>query len=176
MEQIQRIAKAISELGMLVSIIVIVAMTALILTEVVLRTFFASSTYIMDELIGYGVAAASFMALGNSLASGGLIRMNLVIGRLDPEGVVRRWVEITCIAFGLFAGGMALFYFARNMVRNYTRGYVSETIAQVPLWIPELFMVLGLGIFVLQLLAYLLEVFSRKANLSAARAVDLSSE
>ena len=172
----QRFAKAVSDAGMLVSVAVIVGMTLLVLTEVVLRTFFASSTYIMDELVGYGIGAASFMALGHSLSRGGLIRMNLVISRLDPEGLARRLVELMCIGFGLLASGIALVYFAKNAIRSYVRGYVSETIAQVPLWIPESFMVMGLGIFLIKLVAYLLRVASGGADLSIGRAVDLSAD
>ncbi len=176
MERLHRFCDRMSDLGMAASVAVVVAMASLILTEVTLRTLFATSTYVMDELIGYGIAAASFLALGQSLARGGLIRMNLLIGRMRPGGPLRAAVEVVCVAFGLFATGMALFYFARNMVRNYVRGYVSETIAQVPLWLPEVFVVAGLAIFLLQLFSYLIRILTGSADLDAERAVNLRSD
>ncbi len=168
--------RRISDAGIYVSAMIIVGMVVLIVVEVVLRNFFASSTYMMDEMVGYAIAAASFMALGQALARGTLIRMNLLLAVLPPEGVPRRVLEVFCIGFGLTGTGIAAFYFLKNATRSFTRGYVSETIAQVPLWIPEAFMVLGLGIFFLQLLSYLFVVLSGKADLSSSRSVELGSE
>ena len=164
-----------SDAGGVVSAIVIVAMAGLILVEVTLRSLFASSTYIMDEMVGYGVAAASFMALGHSLSRGGLIRMNLLLAQLSPTGLPRRILEVCCIGFGLVGTAIAGFYFARNAYRSFSRGYVSETIAQVPLWIPEAFMVAGFSVFFLQLLSYLLQVLAGEADLSSERSVELGS-
>ncbi len=171
-----KLARILSDIGMAASIVVIVAMALLILVEIVLRSFFASSTYVMDELIGYGIAATSFLALGQSLAKGTLLRMNLLIGAVNPESRFRTAIEIFCALCGMIGAGTALFYFARNVIRSYERGYVSETIARVPLWLPELFMVVGLAIFLVQLLSYFARIVSGQVDMSTANEADLRLE
>lgn len=161
---------------MAAAIVVLLAMTAMILTEIVLRTFFDSSTYAADELVGYGIGAMSFLALGQSLDRGTLIRMNLLISALNPKGIARVVIELLCVTFALGSGGIAFSFFLRNVIRNYQRGYTSETMAQVPLWLPESFIVVGLGIFLLQLFSYLLRVSTRSVDYSMERASELGHE
>ncbi|WP_282604345.1 TRAP transporter small permease [Pelagibius sp. Alg239-R121] len=171
-----RFAFVLSLIGMIGAVIVLLAMTGLILTEVVLRTWYASSTHMADELVGYGIGAMSFLALGQSLEKGTLIRMNLLISWLRPKGPVRFAVELLCIGFGLFSCGMAFWFFTRNVLRNYERGYVSETVAQVPLWLPEAFISIGLAILLVQFLSYFLRVLSGEIDLSSEKAAELGIE
>ena len=176
MTWIHRLSTFINRLGMLVAVLILLVMTGLILTEVVMRTFFAASTHMADELVGYGIGAMSFLALGQSLEKGTLIRMNLLLASLSSKGRVRWFLEIVCICFGIFSCGMACWFFTRNVLRNYERGYVSETVAQVPLWLPESFVSIGLGILLLQFLSYLLKVLMREADLSSKKAAELGLE
>jgi TRAP-type C4-dicarboxylate transport system permease small subunit len=150
----------LSNLGMAVSVIIMVAMVGLVLAEVIARNVFATSTFIMNELVGYGVAGMTIIALGNALENGALIRMNLVLIALKPQGLARRALEVISIGTAMLAAGIALWYFLRSVLRSYDRGYTSETAAQVPLWIPEAFMVAGLAIFLLQLLSYLIRLLA----------------
>ena len=176
MNHFHRFTSLLSSLGMIVAVIILLAMTGLILTEVVLRTFYAASTHMADELVGYGIGAMSFLALGQSLEKGTLIRMNLLLTRLSNRGRTRWLVEIVCILFGLFSCGMAFWYFTRNVLRNFERGYVSETVAQVPLWLPEAFLSAGLAILLLQFTSYLILVLMRQADLSSEKAAELGLE
>jgi TRAP-type mannitol/chloroaromatic compound transport system permease small subunit len=54
----------------------------------------------------------------------------------------------------------AAYFFWFSIQRNWERGATSETVAAVPLWIPESFALLGLTILSIQLLAYLLRVLA----------------
>ena len=67
-------------------------------------------------------------------------------------------VELVCIGacFSVFA--LIWVNFWNSIVRNFNRGTVSETVAEVPMWIPEGLLLLGLTIFLLQLLAYAIRV------------------
>ena len=163
-------------LGMLAAVAILLCMTGLILTEVVLRTFYASSTHMADEIVGYGIGAMSFLALGQALEKGTLIRMNLLLANMNGDSLARRVVEIICILFGIFSCGIAFWFFTRNVLRNYERGYVSETIAQVPLWLPESFISAGLAILLLQFVSHLLRVLANEADLSSEKAAELGLE
>lgn len=143
--------------GAFMAAIAVVAMLGHILLEVVLRSVFNTSTYVLDEFVGYGVAASTFLGLGYTLQNGGLIRVNLVLARLHNRAI-RQMVELVCIGacFSVFA--LIWVNFWNSIVRNFNRGTVSETVAEVPMWIPEGLLLLGLTIFLLQLLAYAIRV------------------
>lgn len=160
MRMFHRAVRALSDLGMALSVIVMIAMTLLILAEVVARNRFQTSTFVMNELVAYGVAAMTMIALGHCLETGTLIRMSMLISMLRRTSLLRRAVEVVAVLLALTTTGVALRYFLRSVERAYSRGYVSETAAQIPLWIPEAIVVAGLGILMLQLLSYLLRLLS----------------
>ena len=66
-----RCARILSVVGAVAAGIILLAMTFHILAEIVLRTLFLGSTFVLEEMIGYGVAAMSFLGLGYALNSGG---------------------------------------------------------------------------------------------------------
>ena len=153
MNAFQRITYALSTLGAWLACAILVGMVGHILVEIVLRTLFDSSTYVLDEFVGYGVAATTFLALGYSLEQGTLIRVNLLLGRL--EGATLRVFEAGAALAALFVVAVLIRFFWQGVSRSWERGRVSSSIAEVPMWIPEGLVLLGLGIFWLQLLAYL---------------------
>lgn len=154
MRAFQTVVYAISRISAFLACVILIGMVGHILYEIVLRTFFASSTYVLDEFVGYGVAAATFLTLGYALENDSLIRVNLLISRL--EGRSRRALEAISAVATLFAITVLIRFFWISVARNWTRGRVSSSIAEVPMWIPEGLVLLGLCVFWLQLLAYLL--------------------
>jgi TRAP-type C4-dicarboxylate transport system permease small subunit len=145
---------AISRMAAAVACLTLLYMVGHILYEIVLRYAFASSTFVLDEFVGYAVAATTFMALGYSLEHGSLIRVNLVIGR--TSGRARRALEAISAIGALAVVSLLAWFFWLRVIRHWTRGTVSSSIAQVPMWIPEGAVLLGLAVFWLQLVAYLL--------------------
>lgn len=162
--------------GAFLAIVALIAICLLIGTEITLRTLFNESTHMADELVGYAIAAMTFLGLGYALEHKALIRVNLVLANLDAGGRPRWLLELVCCGCALFSTGLAAVFFFESALRKYQRGYISETIAEVPLWIPEAALLLGLVIFWLTLLAYTLRVLRREESLAAERAVDLGFE
>ena len=173
MQAFQRAVFTLSRWAANVSALILVLMVGHIVYEIVLRTFFASSTFVLDEFVGYGVAATSFLALGYALETGALIRVNLLLNRLDPRSLARRAVELFCCVMTLAAMSVPIWFFGRSMWRHYEGGYTSGTIADVPAWLPESFVFAGMALFWLQLLAYTLRVAAGRADLDATRAANL---
>jgi len=156
---IDRIARFLSTASAVAAGLVLMAMIVHILAEIVLRSFFESTTYVLEEMVGYGIAAMSFLGLGYALNEGALIRMNLVLVKLG-DTLMRRVVELVCIiAAGTFTC-IAAWYFYVNAVRDFVRGHVSETLSETPLWLPPSIMLVGMIIFVFQLMTYLLRVLT----------------
>ena len=149
-----RIADGLARLGAWLAVTIMLALVLHILLEIVLRTFFGSSTYILDEVGGYAVATMTFLALGQALGRGILIRVNLLTDRLNAFGqkLMETFALGATFGISLFLG----FYLWKSLARNWKREAVSESIAEIPLWIPQSIVMLGLAIFCIQLLAVIL--------------------
>lgn len=154
----QRLVYAISKASAALACLALVAMVCHILYEIVLRTVFASSTFVLDEFVGYGVAATTFLSLGYALENGNLIRVNILLSR--TSGVARRSLEALCTLLALSVTLVFIWFFWLRVSRDWARGTTSSSIAEVPTWIPQGAVLLGLAVFALQLFAYLLRQFT----------------
>jgi TRAP-type C4-dicarboxylate transport system permease small subunit len=152
----QAAVSGISRGAAVVSAAFLVLMVLHILLEIVLRSFFASSTFVLDEFVGYGVAAMTFLALGYALEEGALIRIQLLLTRSPPP--VRRGLEIVAAGLTLALSLFLIAHFWHSVSRNWSRGAVSQSIAEVPLWLPEGLALLGITLFALQMFAHLLRL------------------
>ncbi|MFD1910912.1 TRAP transporter small permease subunit [Halodurantibacterium flavum] len=147
-------ADFLARMGAYLASAVLVGMVGLILWEIVLRSVFHTSTFVMDEFVGYGVASVTFMALAHAVGQGQIIRVGLLIERVPPGP--RRWLESLSAVIGLVTVTVLIYFFWLRVARAWTRGSVSNSVAQVPMWIPEAVVMGGLGLLWLQLLAHLI--------------------
>ncbi|GAA0565577.1 TRAP transporter small permease [Halomonas salifodinae] len=135
------LSRGLNRLAAGVAILLILYMFGHIILEIVLRLF-GHSTFILDEYIGYAVAAMTFLGLPYVLEKNGLIRVALVLDRLPKKWHWPLELLIAITSFGAFAW-LSLFWW-KNVVRSYQRGITSDTLAETPLWIPEGIVLLGL--------------------------------
>jgi TRAP-type C4-dicarboxylate transport system permease small subunit len=161
----QTLTVFLSRAGAVAAIAVMALSAGLILSEIVLRTFFSMSTFVTSELVGYGMATMSFLALGECLDRGGLVRLSMLFNAFSPRG--RRALEVFVCILTLIAVLVPLWYFGRSVAINYRLGYTSGTISNIPIWIPEFGMWIGILIFWLRLLSYglLIAVGSEQVDL-----------
>jgi len=146
------LSTALNQVAAGAAAILLILMVALILVEIALR-FYSHSTFMADALVGYGVAAITFLALGWALEKGTMIRVSVVTQRLSPKA---RWCadafSIVCAeALVLFL----MFYEWRSIVKLWRRESVSQHYFPIPLWIPESIFFAGLALLALQLLVRL---------------------
>ena len=160
-----RFASLLAKAGAVLAVLLMAGMTLHVILEICLRAFFTTSTFVLDEFVGYGVAAMTFMALGYTFETNTLIRVNILLTRIRSRAG-RCIVEILCVSSALILTSYIALYFWKSVERNIQRGSTSETIAEVPLWIPEAFVLLGLVIFIIQMLAYVVRVLSGQRLLS----------
>lgn len=156
-----RFSQRLNGLGAILAALVIASMFALILYEITLRAVFSSSTYVLDEMVGYGVAASTFLGLGYALEKGSIIRVNLVISMIKNR-TLRRILEMFCVILVTTINVLILQGFWKSILRHFQRGSVSETIAEVPLWIPEGILFFGLSLFTLQVISYGLVILTNQ--------------
>ncbi|MDX9860673.1 MAG: TRAP transporter small permease [Rhodospirillales bacterium] len=162
MRVIDRFICGLTNISAVVAATICVLMFLLIIAEIVLRTFFATSTYMMDELVGYGVAAMTFLGLAYSLKTEALIRISLVLDKLNPRA--RTFVDVACATATLLVIAFVANFFWISLFRHYTRGTSSGTMADVPNWIPEAVIFVGLVAFCLQMVAFILSRVLQRSN------------
>jgi TRAP-type C4-dicarboxylate transport system permease small subunit len=144
-----RFTSRLSDLAAHFAMLAIVLMAGHILLEIILRAVWATSTFVMDEFVGYEVAAMTFLGLGVALDDKVLLRVNILL--LPLNGWVRAMAEVLNAIVALAVFAFVTFYLIRQLVRSYERGTTSISILEVPLWLPQGLVVIGLLVFCIQL-------------------------
>jgi len=150
---IAAISSRLNTLAAVTAGILLVLMTSLIIAEICLR-YFSLSTYMTDVLVGYGVAAITFLAMAWALEKGTMIRVSVVTRRLPPP--VRPWVEGFSLACAIGAFGFLLYFQWYILSRDFVRGTTTQHMMPIPLWIPDAIFFVGLSLLLLQFLVRLL--------------------
>lgn len=171
MQRFQASVFRLSKLAGQAAAVILVGMVIHIIFEIILRSFFHTSTFVLDEYVGYGIAAMTYLSLAYAFEEGSLIRVNLLLIRL--HGRARRIVEYFCIVATLGITVFIAAFFWRSVKRNWDRGAVSESMAETPLWIPEALVLIGVVLFAIQLFAYLIRLLGGEEPMGADRSVDL---
>lgn len=153
-----RMIDRLSSMAATLAAAIVVYMVAHIGLEIVMRSVFNTSTFVTEEFVGFAVAAASFLALGEALRKERLIRIGLLVSRLPRMGRIISFLLIAVIGWATI--GFLASYIWRTLVRDFTRGTLSTSIAEVPIWIPTSFVFAGLVIFLLQLCAEVLRTLT----------------
>lgn len=119
------------------------------------------------DIAGFMLAGASFLALAPTLRSGGHIRVTLIVRRLPPKLQVA--AELVALAIGVGLTGYALRYSIRLVHDSLRFHDMSNGIIAIPLWIPQLGVVIGLAVLLIALVDLLVEsCLTRRKVLTAS--------
>jgi TRAP-type C4-dicarboxylate transport system permease small subunit len=127
----------------------------LVCAEVALRPFGTSLLAVqipVDEICGYLNAAAVFLALAYTLRDGGFIRVELVYDRL--KGSAKKAIQWFIVLTGLAYVAALLYFTIIHVYYLYYKDVRAVSVIETPEWIPQTAAVIGLGILLLQLVAY----------------------
>jgi TRAP-type C4-dicarboxylate transport system permease small subunit len=154
---LERFSYRLAKLAAWLSAGILVYMVLHILFEIFLRIFFSKSTYVLDEFVAYATAAITFLCLAYSLHDNSLIRVGMLLNRV--RGKTRLILELFSVSTMFILVVLVTYYFwTKTFWRDLIRGTLSESIAEVPLWIPELFALVGLWLFGLQVFTMLMRL------------------
>lgn len=95
----------------------------------------------LNEICGYLLAAASFLALAGTLKAGAHIRVTLVLGALSERS--RRFLEIWAFGFAAAASGYMTYQLVNFAWVSLRFHEVSSGVVRVPLAIPQAAMAFG---------------------------------
>ena len=110
----------------------------------------------LNEICGYLLAGASFLALAGTLKAGAHIRVTLVLGMFSER--VRRYVEIWAFGFAAAACGYGTYQLANFTWVSLRFHEVSPGVIRVPLAIPQAAMAIGALILTIALIDELVVV------------------
>ncbi len=124
----------------LLSALALVAICGLILAQIVARSL-GGMVRDAEELAAWSMAAAGFLGLPYALHHGAHIRVE-VVTRFMPKAL-RRPAELVSTGVALALSVYLAWYIALFVFDSWRFNEVSQGLVPVPMWIPQLPMVLG---------------------------------
>lgn len=110
------------------------------------------------EFGGYAMAGSIFLGLGWTLRNGGHIRVRLFLQHLSER--TRRHVEKWCLLFAAGAVGVLAYSTAIMVWNSYAFGARATGLVSLPLWMPQLSMIIGIVLLEVAILEQLARVLS----------------
>ncbi|MFN4089498.1 MAG: TRAP transporter small permease [Alphaproteobacteria bacterium] len=109
-----------------------------------------------DQIVGYLLAASTFLALAHTFATGGHIRIELLLETMPKR--LRHAFEIACLTaatglIGYFAWHASVMTWQSHQFRDIAPGLIA-----MPLWIPQIAVSVGLWIMFVAVLDGLVTV------------------
>ena len=155
MKKVIEIIEYISKIGAYISAFFMLLIVTIITTEIFLRSLFNKSLLISDEYSAYFMVASIFFGLAYTLKEGKHIKITIITSRIKNKKVslfLDIFVYLTAFAISTYAC-----YFSFLMV-NETRSLDmrADSIAETPLWIPEISVFIGFLLLSLQIIALIL--------------------
>lgn len=152
LEILGRLERALSIIGLWLASIAVIASLVMVSVGVVGRYVLRVGVVFVDEYVGYALVVMAFMGLAHTLTAGKHIRIDVVVTLLPEKA--RAWLDVftatvafaTCILVGVQGWQRAM--------TSYTVGTVSVSPIETPLFIPQLFIPVGLAFLSLSLLLY----------------------
>ncbi len=109
-----------------------------------------------DDISAWLCAASAFLALGHTFRKGELIRVGLWVERLGVAA--RRRAEIVALLMAAVCVGYMTWAITRFVFESWKFNEVAQGLIKIPIWIPQLSVVLGTLIFLIAVLDELVTV------------------
>ncbi|MEW6689901.1 MAG: TRAP transporter small permease [Pseudomonadota bacterium] len=100
-----------------------------------------------DDIVAWLCAASAFFALGYTFRHGELVRVGLLLEQLPARA--RRHAETLCLLAALAFAGYAAWAVMRFVYQSWKFDEVAQGLIQIPIWIPQLSLVLGSAVLLL---------------------------
>jgi TRAP-type C4-dicarboxylate transport system permease small subunit len=145
------LAVALGWFGNTAGSVMLAFMTLLITVDVLGRYLFGSPTFIATEVSGYLMAAMVFLGLARISRTGQQIEVTILLDRMPDKP--RKWVRFSTLTVSLIFIAWFAVLTIGPVRQNLDFGSRSITPLKMPMWIPTLFIPIGLGLLSVDLLA-----------------------
>jgi TRAP-type C4-dicarboxylate transport system permease small subunit len=121
-------------------------MAVLIFADVVTRNLTSVNLYMTGELSGYLLVLVAFLGIPNGLRHGKLLRIELLIARLNTGA--RRALAVAYNLVALVLASILFWQFLQMVMTSHRRMILAPTLMQTPIWIPQSVLVLGAALLI----------------------------
>lgn len=142
--------------------VILLAMVFIIAVNTLLRYSFDTSWNFVEEYTAYGLIVLTFLPLAWTLQQRGHLSIDLIVSRLSGRKASQ--LNVVTASVSIMTVGVMLWHGWRLALQNYQRGVNAPTYTMTPLWIPQAFIVIGLALFLLQIVAYIAELVGGNAT------------
>jgi TRAP-type C4-dicarboxylate transport system permease small subunit len=120
-----------------------------------------------DDIVAWLCAGSAFLALGYTFRHGELVRVSLLVERL--KGKARWRAEVACLAAALVFVAYATWAVSAFVYESFKFNELAQGLIQIPIWIPQMTLVVGSWIFLVAVIDELAVLLSgRKPAYQAA--------
>ena len=130
--------------------LLLLAMIVMIGAEAIARNVFGTSLQVTDEVGGYLLVALTFLSMSVAESHGGFHRVEFVQMRLSPR--MRIVSQIVFELMSLAATALVTWQLFRLAMNSYRTEDVAPTPLATPLWMPQIWMGIGMALLCLALL------------------------
>jgi|SRR5882672_8135969 len=113
-----------------------------------------------DDIVSWLCAACAFLALGHTFRAGDLVRVGVFLDRLGPR--LRWYGEIYALGFTAIFTAYMLWAVCRFVYLSWEFKEVAQGMIKVPIWIPQMSLVIGMAIFFVAVLDDLILVVKKQ--------------
>ncbi|WP_320174351.1 TRAP transporter small permease subunit [Maridesulfovibrio sp.] len=153
MRAIIRLIEGLSIGGAFLSAAGMIFIVCLVVIEIFLRSVLNTSTLVSSEYGGYALVYLILTGLAYTMKENGLIRINLLTSHFSENG--KRIADIISGLIGAALTAFALNYTVQMVYETWDLEMTADTIAETPLWIPQLAIPVGLALLLLQIIAFI---------------------
>ena len=161
-KSLNRIVDVIIRISMVIASIAMATMFLLVITEIVVRKFFNTSTYFSSEYTEYGLAVVILFGLADLFKRKQHLSVKVFSERLGPKTLKKIDFFFSVIVFFIYSAVLTGLCF-RLAYQSFTLGIVSVATTHTPQWAPQALMVIGLfTLAAVQLVAILNHFFGNE--------------
>lgn len=104
----------------------------------------------VNDVVSWCCAAAAFLAMPDAFKNGDFVRVTLVLDRL-PAALKRR-LEVVALTIAAVAVGYLAWWAGAYTLESWEFNDMATGMVALPMWIPQLSLVVGAGLFALAVL------------------------
>lgn len=135
--------KAIGGMGL-------IFLVGIIVYEVILRSFFHTSTDAAEEFAGYAVVLLTFFGACLAIRDNMLFQVRVVFKRLPSAA--QKTLKLLYLLLSISVCSTLLVQAVKLELSSYSRGNVAPTTTATPLWMPQLILLIGIALLIIFLL------------------------
>ena len=98
-----------------------------------------------DDIVAWLTAACAFLALGHTFRRGELVRVGLWLEMLGARA--RWWMEVLALSVTLAFVGYMAWAVTHFVLESWRFNEMAQGLVNIPIWIPQLSLVVGTAIF-----------------------------